>query len=94
MDIDIDPDVLALFEQHRQEAGALAEAIGKHLDAHPELPRWFVADMNLLWSAVDIAVRDMGCTDCEHERMASVDAGGIDGKLCATCAAKQPSEVA
>jgi hypothetical protein len=81
----IDSSVVDLFAQHRQEAAALANAISKHLDAHPELPRRFKDQMNLIWSAVDVAVNEMGCAVCEHERIGIVDCG-LDGLRCEACA--------
>lgn len=83
--MDIDTSVL---EQFRSEAKALAAAISKHLDGRPDYPRRLVSTLNYLWSEVDYAANQMGCTRCEHERIGVVEAGGIDGFLCEVCASK------
>jgi hypothetical protein len=82
--MDIDTSVL---EGLRAEAKALAAAISKHLDAHPEYPRGLVAETNYLWSNVDYAANAMGCARCEYERIGIVD-DGLGGRLCHVCAEK------
>ena len=80
--MDLDSDVVALFQGHLDRLRDEMELIDKHLHRHPEMTPWMADEWSALWGELHDATNAVSCEQCEGVVATVVS---WQGRICQAC---------